>query len=114
MFCILLVKTKLMMKVPDLTSSNDLVLKKVRHLILQIPLKVLALQRLPETLSLRDVTKVTNIVLNRGSSCSKSVKVIILVVVHPHSCNSLVVIVRKFYFRRPFVRAKINVGMKIY
>ena len=98
MFVIILVKTELLVKVPDLTSSNDLVVEQVRHLGLQIPLKVLALKRLSEAESVLHVTKVPDIILHRGSSGSKPVKVIILVVVHPHCCYSLVVVVRKFYF----------------
>ena len=108
MFSILLVKTKLLMKVPDLASANDLVVKQVRHLVLEIPLKVLALQRLAEAEPVLDVSKVSDIVLHRGSSCSKPVKVIVLVIVHPDGCYTLVIVVRKFYLGRPFVRAEIN------
>ena len=100
---VLLVQTKLLVKVPDLPRTQDLVTHELRHLLLQIPLETLALQRLSQRYSLAHITEVSHVVLQAGSSDAESVVVEILVLIHPHLRHPLVVILWQLHFSGPLV-----------
>ena len=88
---------------PDLPGAEDLVPRELRHLVAQVPLEVLALQRLPELQPLAHVPEVADIVRQLAARLAEAVVVEVLEVVHPDRGHPLVVILGKLHLRGPLV-----------
>ena len=58
---VLLVQAELVVEVSYLSGSDDRVLKETRHLVAEVPVKPLALQRLSQLSPLRHVSELTNV-----------------------------------------------------
>merc|ERR1711962_294253 len=91
---ILLVQAEIVVKVPDFSGSLDLRVIQMRHLLLEIPVKVLTLKTLPESLSFPHTSKLTNIDLSPVSCFAQPVIIEFCIVIHPYCGYSLVVIFR--------------------
>ena len=103
---VLLVQAELVVEVSYLSGSDDGVLKETRHLVAEVPVKPLALQRLSQLSPLRHVSELTNVLRPLSSSLAQSVVVELLVLVHPDFRHSLVVVLGELHLGCPLVRGE--------